>query len=449
MAAMRAALLSTYELGRQPFGLASAAAWLRSAGATVVMQDLAVCGTDPGPLRDAGFVGVHVPMHTATRLAVPLVRRVRADLPDAHIACFGLYAPMNEEALRAAGADTVLGAEFERDLAAAWAAAAGVPPLPPPPDRRFRVPDRAGLPPLSRYARLRLDGEERVAGHTEATRGCRHRCRHCPVVPVYDGRFVVVEPDVVLADIRAQVAAGARHVTFGDPDFFNGPAHAMRVVRRLHGEFPELTFDVTIKVEHLRRHRGLLEELQACGCVLVTTAVESFDPDVLERFDKGHSTDDFVAVLAELRRIGLAMNPTFVAFTPWTTLPGYLDFLARIAALDLVDTVAPIQYGIRLLIPAGSLLLTLPDVAELAGPFDPATLVHPWAHPDPDVDRLGEEVLAIARAAGDDRRRAFAAVWDAARARIPAGDVRWPVAPPLDEAMPPATVPYLTEPWYC
>ena len=94
------------------------------------------------------------------------------------------------------------------------------------------------------------------AAYVEASRGCLHVCRHCPVVPVYGGRFFVVPADVVLADIRAQVAAGARHVTFGDPDFLNGPGHALDVARRLHAEWPSLTFDFTAKVEHLLKHRA-------------------------------------------------------------------------------------------------------------------------------------------------------------------------------------------------
>jgi hypothetical protein len=37
----RALLVSTYELGRQPFALASAAAWLRAGGLTVTCVDAA------------------------------------------------------------------------------------------------------------------------------------------------------------------------------------------------------------------------------------------------------------------------------------------------------------------------------------------------------------------------------------------------------------------------
>ena len=104
-----------------------------------------------------------------------------------------------------------------------------------------------------------------VVGYTEASRGCKHRCRHCPVVPVYDGQFRVVPVEVVLDDIRAQVAHGVQHVTFGDPDFFNGIGHAMRVVEGVAREFSGLTYDVTIKVEHLLRHGDRLDKAQGNG----------------------------------------------------------------------------------------------------------------------------------------------------------------------------------------
>ena len=447
---MRATLISTYELGRQPFGLASAVAWLTEAGAEVDVQDLAICSLEPEPVSQAGLVGIYVPMHTATRLAEGVIRRIREIAPDVPIACFGLYAAMNADHLLSLGADTVIGGEFEAGLVEAFRAAERGQPVAATTTtdisrRPFKIPIRDGLPQLDTYARFQPTvGASRVVGYTEATRGCKHMCRHCPIVPVYGGRFVVVEPEVVLADIRTQVAAGAEHITFGDPDFLNGPAHARRITRLLHDEFPDLTYDVTIKIEHLVANLERLTDLRDTGCVLVTSAVESFDADILERFDKRHTDADVDQVLHEMGRIGLALNPTFVAFTPWTSLDGYLGFLSRIAELGLVGNVSPIQYAIRLLIPSGSLILDLPDMAELA--FDNESLAHQWVHPDPRMDELQETILGIATRTKS-RPEAFAAIWRAARGLC--ADDRWPVDPPIDEAVPLATVPYLTEPWYC
>ena len=261
------------------------------------------------------------------------------------------------------------------------------------------------------------DGGHLVAGYTEASRGCKHLCRHCPIVPVYGGVFRIVPREIVLEDIRRQVAAGAEHITFGDPDFFNGPAHALAIVREMHREFPRHTYDVTIKVEHLLKHSEQLAVLRDTGCLFVTTAVESVDDAMLERLDKGHTRADFLAVVARFRELGLVLQPTFVPFTPWTTLAGYRDLLAVIAEQELIENIAPIQLGIRLLIPAGSRLLELAEMRRYAGAFDPGSLFHPWKHDDARVDALAERVQQLA-AMGDKlawtRSETFARIWQAA-----------------------------------
>jgi hypothetical protein len=308
--------------------------------------------------------------------------------------------------------------------------------------QQFQVPDRSGLPPLASYARLvTADGERRV-GYTEASRGCKHLCRHCPVVPVYRGAFRVVQPEVVLADIRQQVAAGARHITFGDPDFFNGPAHAVRIVEALHQEWPDLTYDATIKVEHLLARRDLLPVLRDTGCLFVTSAVESFDDAILARLAKGHTQAGFREALDLMRAAGLCLSPTFLPFTPWITLKGYRRFLRELVGLDLAAQVAPIQLAIRLLIPAGSLLLDQPDVRAMIDPFDPRALCYPWHHEDPKIDGLCtaiQETIKRAERRRETRGEIFRKIWDLA------GAGEFPDVPLADRA----TIPYLTEPWYC
>jgi hypothetical protein len=315
------------------------------------------------------------------------------------------------------------------------------------PRLKFLVPDRSGLPPLSKYATLQMPGGgRRLVGYTEASRGCRHLCRHCPVVPIYDGQFRVVQPDVVLADVDAQIAAGAEHITFGDPDFFNGPTHAMRIVEALHAAHPDVTYDATIKVEHLRQHRDLLPRLAATGCAFVISAVESLDDRVLALFDKGHTREDFFEVVALCRDAGVTLVPTFVAFHPWLSLESYCDLLDTISRLDLVDHVAPIQLAIRLLVPEGSRLLALDEMRAHISRFDPATLTYRWAHADPRVDALHRDVTAlVGMRLTADRRAVFADIAALAhdRAGLPSlqGDPR--------PARARATVPYLNEPWYC
>ena len=461
-------LISTYELGHQPFGLASPTAWLRAAGAGVTSLDLAVQALGDDAIRRADLVAIYVPMHTATKLAVPVAERVRAVNPAAHLCFYGLYGPVNEGFLRSLGADTVLGGEFEAGLVSLVRRLAATDAGAPQPARQpeplislerlaFRPPDRSDLPQLDRYAYLDLGGGARkVVGYTEATRGCKKLCRHCPIVPVYNGRFRVVQREVVAEDIRRQVAAGAQHITFGDPDFFNGPAHAVSVVTGLHEEFPQLSYDVIIKIEHLLRHAEHLPTLRDTGCLFVTSAVESVDDAILERFDKRHTREQFVEVVRLFREVGLTLNPTFVTFTPWTTRAGYLDLLGLLAELRMVDNVPPVQWAIRLLVPQGSRLLELPEMAGLLGDFDAHALFYPWRHPDPGVDELYGAVMETVKQGHRDRasrREVFGRVWTVAVAASP--DVTPPesvlaaVAALESEADSGRPSPSMSEPWYC
>jgi len=435
---MRVLLVSTYELGRQPFGLASPAAWLSERGHDVRCADLSVEPLRPDVVHDRELIAFYLPMHTATRLAVQLIPKVRQMNPTAHLCCYGLYAPLNEAYLRTIGVGTILGGEFEAGLAAV-ADGAGPTSLVSLDRLQFLTPVRTGLPPLEEYAKLRMNGTRKRVGYTEASRGCKHLCRHCPVVPVYKGAFRIVQAEVVLEDIRQQVAAGAEHITFGDPDFFNGPTHAMRIVEAMHREFPGLTYDATIKIEHLRGHRDLLPKLKQTGCLFVTSAVESVDDRVLEKLDKGHTRADFIWVVEQFRRIGLTVAPTFIPFTPWTTRRSYHELLAVLVDLDLVEHIAPIQLALRLLIPRGSLLLELPEIQAVIAGFDEPALLYRWKHPDPRVDALTGEAMKLAALEGS-RREIFRKLWDLAADR--------PLAEDFD-LMPRATIPYLDEPWYC
>jgi radical SAM superfamily enzyme YgiQ (UPF0313 family) len=447
-------LLSTYELGRQPFGLASPAAWLRKRGHAVRCCDSSRQPLEESALREAELIVFYLPMHTATRLALRWLPALRVQNPKAYLCACGLYAPLNEAHLRAAGFSSVLGPEFEEDLVQlADALSSGgthrqeesagkkIPRL------SFQVPDRGDLPALRTYAHVVLsNGVHRTVGYTEASRGCKHLCRHCPVVPVYAGQFRVVPQEIVLADIRQQVEGGAQHITFGDPDFFNGVAHATRIVEALHAEHPQLTYDATIKVEHLLRHSDALPTLARTGCLFVTSAVESLDDDVLRKLEKGHTRDDFLYALDLCSRAGLTLQPTFIPFTPWSTRSSYFNLLETIADRDLIANVPSIQLAIRLLIPSRSRVLELPEIANSIHEFDSEKLVYPWSHSDQALDSLAEEISSIV-AEGEKKKESrsqiFQQVWDAA-SRLQ--EFR---KPRLSHPASANSAPFLSEPWYC
>jgi hypothetical protein len=203
---------------------------------------------------------------------------------------------------------------------------------------------------------------------------------------------------------------------------------------------------VTIKIEHLLKYARWLPVLRETGCLFITSAVEAVDDRILQKFDKRHTRADFIRATALLRETGIAFQPTFVAFTPWISLDGYRNLLQTIAQLDLIENVAPIQYAIRLLIPAGSRLLELSDVQQLVGPFDQAALVYPWQHPDPRVDQLYDTLFArVAGAQAEEQPRGeiFDRVWQATGEAL--GESR--PSPRSDVGQ--QAIPHLSEAWYC
>ena len=470
-------LISCYELGHQPIGIARPMGALTQEGYAPASLDIAVEAFDTDCVRKARFVGISVPMHTALRLGVRAALLVRRVNPSCHLCFFGLYASLNAEYLlngsQPPAADSVIGGEYEVPLVNLIAfldhdSGKGA-EMPPPESVSLRgrmtgpylkrsrlqvpVPSRRDLPPLSRYASLEHAGRQHMAGYVEASRGCLHTCLHCPIVPVYEGRFFLVPADMVLQDIRQQVAAGAAHITFGDPDFLNGPGHSLSIARAMHAEFPHVTFDFTAKIEHLLKRRAVLPELAALGCLFVISAVESFSDQVLTHLNKGHTRAQVLTALNILRQATIIMRPSLVAFTPWTSLEDYKEMFDLVESHDLIDAIDPVQYSVRLLIPPGSALLDQPDqlapIRKFLGPLDQAGFQHLWTHPDPRMDRLHRHVAAAVEEAGKagedpaltfDRLRELAyraSGWTSlARSRCPT-------------VLSPRRIPRMTEPWFC
>ena len=483
-AGARVLLVSTYELGHQPLGIATAAAALRAAGHEVRTLDLAVDPPQREALRDVDLVAISIPMHTAARIGLVFVRAVRAAAPSLTIACYGLYAsPLHAQLVGPDRADLVIGGEYEPGLCALadrvagralpTAAIPGAGAAPLRARQQYLVPDRRGLPPLARYARVRRADGEQTAGYVEATRGCAHTCTHCPITVVYGGALRLVQRETVLADIAQQVEAGARHITFGDPDFLNAVPHSLAIVEALHRRWPDLTYHATIKVEHLIEHAALLPRLRETGCLFLVSAFESCNDGILGIFEKGHTAADLRTALCVARAAGLPVLPTWVAFTPWTALDDLLAILDFVAEHQLERHVQPVQYGLRLLLPPGS-----PLVARLAGegrlgPFDAEGLTYTWRALDPRVDALQAELAAIVEAAADaeatvdargheacgggdcgDGSRAHAAppedaALTFARVRAAAYAAAGRAAPPTRVAAAEPVVPGLTEAWFC
>ncbi len=455
-------LISCYELGHQPFHLASLLAMLRQADYQPASVDTSVETLTDEAIQTARFVGISVPMHTALRLGEQIAQRVRKVNPSAHICLYGLYALLNADYLLQNTIDSAIGGEYETPLLGLIAALdngveSGVPGVhtrthtsgPWIERTPFVVPDRQSLPSPDNYARLQVGSEIRLAGYTETTRGCKHTCLHCPVTPIYNGRFFAVPVTTVLADIRAQVAQGVRHITFGDPDFWNGPTHALRITRAMHEEFPDVTFDATIKVEHLLKHRQLLPEMRDLGCVFVVSAVESLNDDVLVHLDKGHTAADVVEVFDLMQHVGIPLRPSLLPFSPWETLESYTRLLDFFEERHLIEHIDPVHLSIRLLVPPGSALLDEPDSAMWLGELDSAAYTYQWRHPDPRMDELQRKIAQQVEQAESSqtssvetflRVKALVSAMQGSRVSLFKG---------LRSYGTPKVLPHLTESWFC
>src|SRR5437588_9602033 len=401
-------LISCYELGHQPFHLASLCAMLQQAGYAPATVDTGVETLTEEAISRARLVAISVPMHTALRLGQQVALRVRSINPSASICFYDLYALLNADYLLLDTMDAAIGGEYEGPFLNYVAAVeqgktesiAGVT------TRQFKscpwikrtsfiAPVRLDLPSPDHYARLETNGVASLAGYTETTRGCKYTCLHCPITPIYHGRFFVVPVEIVLADIRTQVRQGVGHITFGDPDFFNGPGHAMRITRALHQEFPHVTFDATIKIEHLLKHRHLLPELRDLGCAFIVSAVESLNDDVLRHLDKGHTSAQIAETFDLMEQVGIPLRPSLMPFSPWETLESYIALLTFFEEHKLIEHVDPVHFSIRLLIPPGSALLDTLDDKNWLGELDAAAYTYRWAHPDPRMDSLYQAVSML------------------------------------------------------
>lgn len=455
-------LVSCYELGHQPFHLASLYAMLQQVGYAPAAVDTAVDTLTEEAISRARLVAISVPMHTALRLGQRIALRVRSINPSAHICFYGLYAFLNADYLLHDTIDSAIGGEYESpflDLVAALEKGkTGM--IPGVTTHQFNsdpwikrtpyiVPTRQHLPSPERYAHLETNGTMRLAGYTETTRGCKHTCLHCPITPVYNGRFFAIPTEIVLADIRAQLEQGVRHITFGDPDFLNGPKHAMRITRALHDEFPGVTFDATIKIEHLLKHQHLLPELKSLGCAFIVSAVESLNDNVLRNLNKGHTAVDVAEAFHLMEQVGIPLRPSLMPFSPWETLESYITLLNFFEDRRLIEQIDPVHFSIRLLIPPGSALLASPDSKLWLRELDAAAFTYRWQHPDPRLDALHQKVASLTEEAELAKSNTIETFFHikALTLSIIGKDLHVPGA--VEHYGTPRVLPHLTESWFC
>tara|TARA_Y100001970_G_scaffold16755_1_gene18865 strand:- start:2289 stop:3725 length:1437 start_codon:yes stop_codon:yes gene_type:complete len=405
--------ISLYDLGHQPLPLAAAAAIFKKHSCDFSLIDLSISNLNEDEITAADIILISVPMHTAARMALNILPTLKELNPDAHISAFGLYAIQLEDSLSENYLDSAFAGEFEPNLelllqeyvkgnnshvsSKTWEKLRT--------DfarQKFFVPERKKLPNLNEYAKIQYRDNEKINGYIETSRGCAHICSHCPVTAVYQGKFRIIDQASILSDVDNLINQGAEHITFGDPDFFNAPKHSLKIASMIKTKYPFLTFDATIKVEHILEYEELIQTLDDLGFLYIISAFESTSDNVLKHLKKNHNLYDMYHVLEICKNANLFIKPTWIPFTPWMKYADYVRMLNFIIENDLVGLTPRIQYGIKLLIPKYSALFDSDSLSEFDMQYSSDLLNHEWSHKNSEVEMLFAEVSQLLQSSNED-----------------------------------------------
>jgi radical SAM superfamily enzyme YgiQ (UPF0313 family) len=405
-----ALLLSFYEGGFQPLTIAAAAPYLREAGFKVVLVDQFIEGLTDDQLEEADYICCSLPLYQSLEAGRTFFPKLReTGLP---IILFGQHATLASDVLLENGiGDWVIRGDGEVPLANLLlrleqngTSSSGYPEGVCRSGERcrpyvhrgptFHAPDRSSLPPLSRYRyglAERFLGGPQIVGNVEASRGCHHACLYCSVFGAYEKKVALIPKEIVLQDIRNCVEQGASHICFTDAEFLNSPVHGLKVVKELHQEFPDLTWDYTARADHLLDCADAVREMVPLGARFVTSAFEFPSERVLNLIDKELGIDDCLRAVELCEQIGLGLNPTFLTFNPWSSLEqiyGLSDFLDKTGLARHVD---PLQLETRLYLPKGSPLVGSPAMQGIS--LVEHEFHYEWTHPDSRVDQIFAKVV--------------------------------------------------------
>lgn len=378
---MKILLLSFYDLGKQPKIISELYQKLDNGENQIDIVDYSIEDKDI-TLSEYDALGVYASMHTASVLAEEFLRD--KTLPT-KLFVFGLYAHVFSEmypnfnsihSLDSDDLDNLLDLKLNTDYSF-----------------KHSVPDRTILPSITDYSHI-VDGSNNlVAGSVETTYGCKHECTHCPVPIEFNGSFKTFGIEKITQDVANQVEAGAKHISFNDPDFFNGPKHALKILELLNTQHPDITYDSTIKVEHILKYPEYFRELKDLNMLFVISAFETTNDLVLEILKKNHTYKDLRDAVEVSIKNNIDIRPTWMPFSPWTEIDDLTNIITLIEDYKLRETVDPIQLTIKLLIPKNSLILNRPEIKEYLLDYDPASFSYSWNYKNTALDNIQNELF--------------------------------------------------------
>ena len=378
---MKILLLSFYDLGKQPKIISELYKKLDNGSNQIDIVDYSIEEKNL-TLDNYDVLGIYASMHTASVLAEQYLRDRK--LPN-KLFVFGLYANVfsemfsNFQSIHSFDSD-----ELESLLEVQ---------LNPNYSFKHSVPDRTILPSITDYSHI-VDGSNNlIAGSVETTYGCKHECTHCPVPIEFKGMFKTFGTEKIITDVTNQVEEGAKHISFNDPDFFNGPKHALKILQLLNEKHPSITYDSTIKVEHILKYPDYFQELKNLNMLFVISAFETTNDHVLNILQKNHSFNDLNKAVELSLENNIDIRPTWMPFSPWTEQNDLISIIKLIEKYKLRETVDPIQLTIKLLVPKNSLILKRPEMKEYLLDYDPSSFSYAWKYKFPNIDNIQNELF--------------------------------------------------------
>ena len=378
---MKILLLSFYDLGKQPKIISELYNKLDNGSNQIDVVDYSIEEKNL-TLDNYDVLGIYASMHTASVLAEQYLRDRK--LPN-KLFVFGLYANVfsemfsNFQSIHSFDSD-----ELESLLEVQ---------LNPNYSFKHSVPDRTILPSITDYSHI-VDGSNNlIAGSVETTYGCKHECTHCPVPIEFKGMFKTFGTEKIITDVTNQVEEGAKHISFNDPDFFNGPKHALKILQLLNEKHPSITYDSTIKVEHILKYPDYFQELKNLNMLFVISAFETTNDHVLNILQKNHSFNDLNKAVELSLENKIDIRPTWMPFSPWTEQNDLISIIKLIENYKLRETVDPIQLTIKLLVPKNSLILKRPEMKEYLLDYDPSSFSYAWKYKFPNIDNIQNELF--------------------------------------------------------
>ena len=378
---MKILLLSFYDLGKQPKIISELYKKLDNGSNQIDIVDYSIEEKNL-TLDNYDVLGIYASMHTASVLAEQYLRDRK--LPN-KLFVFGLYANVFSEMFSIFQSIHSFDSDELESLLEVQ--------LNPNYSFKHSVPDRTILPSITDYSHI-VDGSNNlIAGSVETTYGCKHECTHCPVPIEFKGMFKTFGTEKIITDVTNQVEEGAKHISFNDPDFFNGPKHALKILQLLNEKHPSITYDSTIKVEHILKYPDYFQELKNLNMLFVISAFETTNDHVLNILQKNHSFNDLNKAVELSLENKIDIRPTWMPFSPWTEQNDLISIIKLIENYKLRETVDPIQLTIKLLVPKNSLILKRPEMKEYLLDYDPSSFSYAWKYKFPNIDNIQNELF--------------------------------------------------------